>query len=65
MATKRKADPLETEVKVLRAADSGRRKKDIPVDFELAPSTTSTILSARKKIKDCYANNTIKTDRKS
>lgn len=65
MTTKWKAVSPETKAKVLRAVDNGRKKRDITADFERPPSTISTMLSARKKIEDCYANNTVKIDGKS
>ncbi|KAM7290410.1 tigger transposable element-derived protein 6-like [Ixodes scapularis] len=65
MATlKRKAPSLETKVKILRAVDSGRKKKDAAEDFKIPPRTLSTLLSSRKKIEETYANSTLKGDRK-
>ncbi|KAG0425699.1 hypothetical protein HPB47_027128 [Ixodes persulcatus] len=59
------ANHATRNMKILRSVDSGQKKKDITADFGLAPSTISTILSARKKTEICHANNTVKTDRKS
>lgn len=65
MATlKRKALSLETKVKILRAVDRGRKKKDVAEDFKIPPSTLSTILTSRKKIEETIANSTLKGDRK-
>lgn len=65
MATlKRKALSLETKVKILRAVDSGRKKKDVAEGFKIPPSTFSTILTSRKKIEETIANSTLKGDRK-
>lgn len=65
MATlKRKALSLETKVKILRAVDRGRKKKDVAEDFKIPPSRLSTILTSRKKIEETIANSTLKGDRK-
>lgn len=63
-ALKRKALSLEVKVKILRAVDSGRKKKDVAQDFKIAPSTLSTILSSINKIEEIHANSALKGDRK-
>lgn len=63
MAFKWKSWSIKTKAPVVNEVDKGRKKKDAAQEFEIAPTTLSTVLSVREKILKSF-NEYLKQDRK-